>query len=174
MHSSVLGFFGQNVGREPVGHVLEVGSLDVNGSVRPFFVGCASYIGVDLISGQGVDRVLRAEDLIQEFGLEAFDVVVSSEMLEHARAWRRCLLNMLGVLAPGGQLFLTTRSPGFPHHEYPVDCWRFTPEFMAQILHRMNLEIDVLESDPEQPGIFVKARRPQCWPWPDLEPEAAP
>jgi hypothetical protein len=42
--------------------VLEVGSLDINGSIRPFFENC-DYLGVDLGEGRGVDMVAKGEEL---------------------------------------------------------------------------------------------------------------
>lgn len=88
--------------------VLEIGSYNVNGSVRPLFAGCVRYVGIDLRPGRGVDVVCAAADYD---GMGAFDLVVSCETLEHdpdpaltlASAWR--------ALAPGGQLILTAASP---------------------------------------------------------------
>jgi hypothetical protein len=42
--------------------VLEVGSLNINGTVRDFF-DAKEYVGVDLIEGPGVDRVCAGQDL---------------------------------------------------------------------------------------------------------------
>src|SRR5215217_7296315 len=117
MHGSVLGFFaygalqaGEVAGRD----VLEVGSLDVNGTVRPMVEarGPRSYVGVDVVDGPGVDRMVDAADLVEVFGRDSFDVVVSTEMLEHAEDWCQAMLHMAGVLRPGGVLVLTTRGPG--------------------------------------------------------------
>jgi hypothetical protein len=65
--------------------VLEVGSLDVNGSLRPLLeeVCPRTYVGIDIITGPGVDQVCSAEQLIERFGAELFEAVVSTEMLEH-------------------------------------------------------------------------------------------
>src|SRR5262245_32438914 len=86
--------------------VLECGSRDVNGSLRPMIEaqGPVSYIGVDMEDGPGVDVVMDAADLSLDGVLEVigpWDVVVCTEMLEHAENWQRCLEAMLGVLAPG-------------------------------------------------------------------------
>ena len=40
--------------------VLEVGSLDINGSMRSFFSEC-DYLGIDVGEGQGVDLVVTSK-----------------------------------------------------------------------------------------------------------------
>lgn len=168
MHGSVLGFFayGALQGREVYGKdVLEVGSLDVNGTVRPMVEGTrrpATYIGVDVVGGPGVDRVLDAVDLYETFGRDAFDVVISTEMMEHAEDWKSSLLNMVAVLRPGGVLVITTRGPGFPYH-HPPDRWRYTQKTFAEAARELNLESVVLMDDPEMHGVFVKLRKPENW-----------
>jgi SAM-dependent methyltransferase len=169
MHGSVLGFFayGALQTREVEGRdVLEVGALDVNGTVRPMVEARrpASYVAVDVVDGPGVDRVCDATDLIGSFGMDAFDVVISIEMLEHADDWQAAILSMVAVLRPGGVLVWTTRSPGFAFH-HPPDRWRYTQEAMAEVLDRLGLEPLVLADDPEFPGVFVKARKPAGWTW---------
>ena len=118
--------------------VLEVGSRAVGGpasTVRPDVEALAplSYLGVDIISGQHVDEVCNASDLRERYGDDAFDVVISTEMLEHARDWRSAIRNLKNVVRPGGVLVLTTRSFGFPFHAWPHDYWRYEPDDMRQI-----------------------------------------
>jgi SAM-dependent methyltransferase len=143
--------------------VLEVGSLNVNGSLRKCVMKRrpASYIGIDIRSGLGVDRVLAADHLVDNFGSRSFDLVICTETLEHIREWKWAVHQMKGVLRDGGILLLTTRSPGFPLHEYPGDYWRFR---MAEI-HEMMLDMEILDyrRDEEEPGVFVKARKPREW-----------
>ena len=140
--------------------VLEVGALDVNGSLRPLVtaLGPARYVGVDLQPGPGVDAVCAAEDLVARFGARAVDVLISTELIEHVRDWRRVLHNFKQVVKPGGTLLVTTRSPGFPYHGYPYDFWRYEPaDFRALFA---DLAIEVLEQDPTAPGVFLKATKP--------------
>jgi hypothetical protein len=65
------------------------------------------------------------------------------------------------VLRPGGILLITTRSKGFPYHDYPSDYWRFELDDMQRIFSDMSIE--ALEGDPSEPGVFVKARRPEVF-----------
>jgi hypothetical protein len=139
--------------------VLEVGSLDMNGSLRPAVtrLGPASYHGIDIRPGPGVDQVLPAEML----HLDCADLLISTEMLEHAQHWSTDLDGMVRALRPGGVILLTCRGPGYPRHEAPGDWWRFTPELLADVLAGWhNLQLLQLLPDPEAPGVFALARRP--------------
>jgi SAM-dependent methyltransferase len=140
--------------------VLEVGAFDVNGSARGLVeaLGPASYLGVDLRPGRGVDEVCPAEELVRRYGPEAFDVVLSTEMLEHVRDWRAAVDNLKRVVRPGGLLLLTTRSLGFPLHNYPSDFWRFEIEDFEVVFG--DFTVIALARDPSSPGVFLKGRRP--------------
>jgi SAM-dependent methyltransferase len=92
--------------------VLEVGSLDINGSVRQFFQDC-DYTGLDLAQGKGVDIVSIAHEFIQP---ETYDVVISSEMLEHDEHWEKSLKQMYANLKPGGLFILSCAGPTRPEH----------------------------------------------------------
>ena len=149
--------------------VLEAGSMNVNGSVRDYVesLGPVSYIGTDMRPGPGVDVVCDAADLAGRFA--AADVVISTEMLEHAKDWQAAVRGMISVLAEGGVLVLTTRSEGFPLHGYPEDHWRYSVAAMGTILAAAGLDVERLEPDPDQqsPGVFARARKPAGWSWPE-------
>ena len=85
--------------------IAEFGSLNRNGTVRTFFTGWTTYIGVDIRSGAMVDLISAAKD--HPFASESFDVVVSSSMFEHDPEWRLSLDAMLRCLKPTGILVLT-------------------------------------------------------------------
>jgi SAM-dependent methyltransferase len=110
MHVAVLDFFLRNVSCEEFNNrgVLEIGSKFVNGSVRPLierFCKPKEYIGIDIEPGKYVDIVLPAEKIVEYFGVESFDVVISTETLEHVFNWRLVINNMKYVLKPNGYIY---------------------------------------------------------------------
>ena len=91
--------------------VLEIGSLDINGSIRQFFDKC-NYIGVDLGHGKGVDLVAKGEELT--FPDDGFDVVASCECLEHNPEWVATFNNMARMC--NGLVIMTCATTGRPEH----------------------------------------------------------
>lgn len=140
--------------------VIDVGSYDFNGSIRPLIESWNpnEYIGVDILEGPGVDRICNADNLIDTFSSETFDIVLSVEMLEHTKHWQCSISNLKQICKPGGIILLTTRSYGYPCHGFPCDFWRYEKQDMEIIFSDM--EILALEKDYQMPGIFVKAKKP--------------
>jgi hypothetical protein len=91
--------------------VLEVGSLNINGTVRDFF-DAKEYIGVDLLEGPGVDRVCAGQNL--DYVDNWFDVVVSAECFEHNSEWAATFANMARMSSK--YVFFTCASTGRPEH----------------------------------------------------------
>ena len=162
MHNSVMNFIGKHFRPEEIAgrEILEIGALDVNGSPRDYINlwKPAKYVGTDMRAGKGVDLVLDGMKVHEHFGESAFDVVLCFEVLEHAENWKALVSSAKKVLRPGGIMFFTTRSPGFPYHEFPHDHWRFTSPHFFRIFSDMNTEAMAL--DDQFPGVFIKARKP--------------
>lgn len=133
--------------------ILEVGSYDENGSVRHLFH-TKDYVGVDMRSGPGVDRVINAHYLAVNLP-GPYDVIVCTEMLEHDDRFWVSLHQMGLVLRQGGHLILTTRGNGFPHHAYPDDYWRFMPDSGTHLLDLASCDQVVNAPDPQHPGLFL-------------------
>lgn len=93
--------------------VLEVGSWDVNGSVRDLFKNC-DYLGVDVAEGPGVDLVCRGEAI--QLPDSTFDVTISCECFEHNPAWKETFSNMVRMLKPGGLCAVTCATLGRAEH----------------------------------------------------------
>lgn len=71
--------------------VIEIGSLNINGTVRDFFV-TDKYVGVDVAEGHGVDLVAEGQEL--DFADNSFDVAISAECFEHNPYWAETFQNM--------------------------------------------------------------------------------
>ncbi|MFH1824873.1 MAG: methyltransferase domain-containing protein [Candidatus Firestonebacteria bacterium] len=140
-------------------NILEIGSFDFNGSIRPVIMSLKprKYIGVDIVKGSGVDKVCRVEDLLLEFGQERFDMVISTELLEHVRDWRLAIHNIKNICKPKGIIFISTRSYGFPFHGYPDDYWRYEIKDLKHIFG--DCDICKIESD-NLGGVMVKVKKP--------------
>jgi len=93
--------------------VLEVGSLDINGSVRELFADC-DYTGVDLELGPGVD--LACQGQLVGFPSGHFDTTISAECLEHNPFWRETVANMLRMTRPGGLVLISCATTGRLEH----------------------------------------------------------
>tara|TARA_Y100000592_G_scaffold100622_1_gene181548 strand:+ start:2368 stop:2898 length:531 start_codon:yes stop_codon:yes gene_type:complete len=90
--------------------VLELGSRDINGSPRSVCEGVSEYIGIDFHGGKGVDIAGVAHHVIAERDLKGFDLIVSTEMLEHDPYWEDTIKAAVGALADGGLLLITCAS----------------------------------------------------------------
>jgi len=106
--------------------VMEIGSQNVNGSLRPIFERDCDYTGIDYVEGNGVDIVLRDH---YKFPLpnECADIVVSSSCFEHSEMYWLTFLEVLRILKPNGLFYVNAPSNG-GYHLFPVDCWRFYPD----------------------------------------------
>ena len=127
MNEKVLGFI-KSVPVEDGNKVLEIGSMNVNGSPRQVINSKATYIGVDFRGGDGVDLVMNAEEVDQKWPAGYFDVVLCCETLEHCEKWREVMSAGWAVLRQGGYFCLTTPTIEKGRHNYPNDYWRWTME----------------------------------------------
>ena len=129
VHNEVQYFFIDNVDKLE-GKVLEVGSYNVNGSLKKLI---PHRVGTDMRAGPEVDIVCNAEDLRKHFDAESFDAVISTETLEHIKDWRAAVTAMWEVLKTQGWLIITMASVNKGRHAYPDDYWRMLPEHVLRI-----------------------------------------
>jgi SAM-dependent methyltransferase len=114
--------------------VLEVGSLNINGSVRQFFENPDKYIGCDLGEGPGVDIVCRGHELPYPDGV--FDVVISCECFEHDKHWEKTFQKMIDLAREGGLVIFSCATIGRPEHgtsrASPIDA-PFTNDYYQNL-----------------------------------------
>jgi SAM-dependent methyltransferase len=106
--------------------IVEIGSQDVNGSIRSVAPSDAKYIGVDFAAGKGVDIIID-DPYSLPFENESVDICTSSSVFEHSEMFWLLFLEILRILKPGGLFYLNVPSNG-DFHRNPVDCWRFYPD----------------------------------------------
>lgn len=93
--------------------VLEVGSLDINGTMRSFFDNC-DYLGIDVGQGNGVDLVVQGQKYDAPDG--TYDVCSSGECFEHNPYWAETFANMVRMCKSGGLVFFTCATTGRKEH----------------------------------------------------------
>jgi SAM-dependent methyltransferase len=110
-------------------NVLDVGSYNVNGCLRPLIETRGwDYLGLDQSPGPNVDVVTTNP---YSFPLDdgQFDIVVSSSTMEHVEAIWLWVPELVRVLRPGGMLAIITHVQ-WEYHPFPVDTWRIMPDGM--------------------------------------------
>jgi len=107
-------------------NIVEVGSQDVQGSIRNLKPDTATYTGYDFVSGPGVDHIV---DHPYKLPIEdnTVDVIISSSCFEHSSLFWMNFVEAIRVLKPSGLFYMQAPSNG-EFHRWPVDCWRFYPD----------------------------------------------
>ena len=98
--------------------VLEIGSLDINStelgvSPRSLFEN-ASYVGIDVGPGRGVDIVCEGQKY--DAPDKSFDVVLSCEVMEHNPYWVETFNNMVRMCSDDGIVIMTCATWGRKVH----------------------------------------------------------
>jgi len=93
--------------------VLDVGSLDVNGTNERFFQNC-NYIGLDIAKGPNVDVVSLGH--LYDAPDESFETIISTECFEHDMYYKETWKNIIRLLKPGGMFLFTCAAPGRFEH----------------------------------------------------------
>ena len=106
--------------------IVDLGSQDVNGSLRELAPEGNEYIGIDFVDGKGVDLITE-DPYSLPLKTESVDVIVSSSCFEHSEFFWLLFTELMRVLKPQGLLYVNAPSNG-AYHRYPVDCWRFYPD----------------------------------------------
>jgi len=121
--------------------------LDFGCGAKPYkslFENTLSYVGVDIENdshnhtNEEIDYYYNGETL--PFENEAFDIVFSSEVLEHVPNLHKSLAEIKRVVKDNG-LILMTLPFSFSEHEMPHDYRRFTTNGVVEILDEFGFEI---------------------------------
>jgi SAM-dependent methyltransferase len=102
--------------------------LDIGCGQKPYYPYFAEsvdeYVGVDLVEDNPMaDLHAPVEDLPVEDG--SFEVVLCTQVLEHAGVPDQAISELYRVTAPGGRVLVSTHGVQV-YHPSPVDHWRWT------------------------------------------------
>ena len=131
-------------------HASSLRTLDIGTQNGPYAVHFPRRIALDIKRGMGVQIIGDAQSL--GIADSSFEVVLCTEVLEHLPEPQRAIDEIFRVLAPGGQLLLTTRFL-FPIHDAPHDYFRFTKYGLRHLLRRF--EILELEEETDAVGTLA-------------------
>lgn len=120
--------------------------LDVGCGSRPYAPIYESLvkwsIGTDVVHSphgiSAVDVIAPAEHL--PFADRVFDVILCTEVLEHALEPTTAMRELARVLKPGGYLLLSVPFI-YPIHEAPYDHWRFTSYGLRHLCQATGFEV---------------------------------
>lgn len=93
---------------------------------------------LDFCAGEGVDFVGDVSAL--PFDANSYDIVLSTQVLEHVQDPERVCVEMARVLKPGGHLFLTTPQSS-PIHNEPFNYFNFTHYGLSLLFEKAGLQV---------------------------------
>lgn len=132
--------------------VLDVGSLDINGTYRGMF---KHYQGLDITPGKNVD--MHAEEPY-DWSIEdgAYDAVISGQTVEHIEFPEKTMAEIGRVLKPGGYCCIITPSAGPARRQYSA-------ESIAQLADAGGLNVVEIFSSKKSPwkDIVLIAQKPK-------------
>ena len=122
---------------------LELGSLNINGTVRGYFKDC-EYIGIDKQKGKGVDIVEEAKNTF--FSANYFDVIITFSMFEHDPDWKKSLKNNIMWLKPGGMLLISYGAEGNRPHSRRCGGYHIVIPHLDFIEYLKSLNVIIVDS----------------------------
>jgi SAM-dependent methyltransferase len=106
--------------------------LDVGCGIKPYerlFVAAREYVGVD-VANPAADLQGTADAIPVPDG--SFDLVLCTQVLEHADDPAATVRELRRVVAPGGRVLASTHGVQV-YHPAPVDLWRWTHAGLARL-----------------------------------------
>lgn len=135
--------------------VVDIGSQNVNGTLKDHVPEEFKYIGVDSQEANGVDIILE-DPYKLPFEDDSIDIVISSSCFEHFEFFWLVFIEIIRVLKPQGLFYLNAPSQG-QYHKYPIDAWRFYPDSgyaLRNYANRLGYKTALLESFIQKGGYW--------------------
>jgi len=139
------------------GKILEIGSLNVNGTIRDFAPPGYEWFGVDLVEGNSVDLVIQDPSELP-FKDNEFDVVIATSVLEHDSQFWETIKELSRVAKVDGFVYINAPSNGWVHR-YPIDAFRFYPDAslsFLSLIKSVKPDANLLES-------FISKQESDVW-----------
>lgn len=120
--------------------------LDVGCGIAPYrqLFKVSTYIGIDVKGGGLSDNIKQVTKYFDGINIpypkESFNVVIATEVLEHAKFPEKLVAEMKRVLRPKGKLFITMPFV-WPEHGLPFDFQRYTSLKHRELLTKIGLKI---------------------------------
>ena len=143
--------------RAPLARWLEEQAARGEGGYRVLDVGCGpkpyypffadragDYVGVDVVENQAAELRGAVEALPVEDA--SFDLVLCTQVLEHADDPAQAVRELRRVTAPGGRVLASTHGTQV-YHPSPVDYWRWTHAGLRRLFEQ-NGEWESVEVTP--------------------------
>lgn len=113
---------------------------------RPFFEDNVQIETLDIDAASGATHIANLCDLSQMPGINRYDFVVCTEVLEHTRQPFHAVSNIYSMLKKGGYAFVTTPFNFRIHGPLP-DCWRFTEHGLRELFKDFDItELEAMET----------------------------
>lgn len=119
--------------------VLDAGSMDINGNNNYLFGGC-NLTRIDLGKGSNVDIICPVHKYRPGI---LFDCIISTEMLEHDKYYKKSLKSIFNLLKNNGLLILTAAANERKEHgtrRTDVRSSPFTLDYYKNVTREMILE----------------------------------
>lgn len=100
----------------------------------------ATYLRADYVPGSDLDYVVQEDQTIAEEDA-TFDVILSTQVLEHVRSPQSYLAECLRLLKRGGKLILSTHGL-FEEHGCPFDFRRWTADGLSEEVSKAGFTVD--------------------------------
>lgn len=142
MHPEAYSWVAAHATADPV-KVVDLGGRNINGSTKPLFPNVIIWRTVDQYPGEGVDVVADAAGWDPD---DDYDVVVCTEVFEHAAEWRGIVVTAYLALKPGGKFIATMAGPGRPEHSAVDGGWQLHPGEYYGNVHPADLQTALIES----------------------------
>ena len=136
---------------EKASRVLEVGSQNINGSIRQYFPNATEYLGIDIGMAADVDWVIPGELIELPNGWA--EVTISTECFEHCEAWQKVFVNMIRIAAPRSLVIITCAAPG-RHTHGTTDSDEYSSPFTTH--YYKNLGVDDI-SEKIKVGLYFSS-----------------